>query len=164
MESKSRSKLAFNLSAAIFLVVLLFVSALWWLEVSKQFPEIPAGSYHGSISDIDADAAKLPIYLERGKESTELLFVVFGDGWDTQIVRPLRRSDVGIDQSSANYPLMLNGPEITLRLMGSKIGQGKFGGIATELESGKEGRWYIEPLVGSPKAIKTIDQFKLPNL
>jgi hypothetical protein len=147
---------------AFSLVLLVVVSWLLWFEMSKRFPNLDAGSYAGAIQGIfpGESEGQGVFYVERKPNSDKLLFVLFRQDWQPQVVTS---ASSGNDSKDGEWllPISINGPDAKLRFIGSKEGAGEFGGKVVNLNNGTQGSWNIKQIVQeSPAAAEAASEIQ----
>ncbi len=148
---KNSSRSFPHLLAIFFLLLLILVSALFWLEIHRRFPRLPAGEYIGSLYGVlGSDKADTTHFYVRSS-SDAIEFVVLRDGW-----KPFRLS-TSADASTGDslYPIQLEGSDGSLSFIGENISAGRFKGFVTDLQSSSEGTWELVQ-------INTAEKLNLP--
>jgi regulator of replication initiation timing len=146
--------------AVISFLFLIYVSALFWLEMQEKFPKIEQGSYIGEISGLSGEEAfkknsspdgqnalhdSFKIYLEASANKDEYFLVLMKKGFGAFFAKTEAR---GYSKRSSEFlmPLTLVRGEETYKFVGSKLGKGSYAGVVTNIEKGFEGRWRLHTL------------------
>lgn|GEM_PF-1671778 len=147
-----------HLVAVLALLALIVMSCLFWLEVSKRFPRIEAGSYVGNIIGAGLSDKQRPVkfYVERAPGGEDLFFAILKPGWTPQVVSSVV-SSAGRLQSQWLLPITVQGPEGKLRFIGTTVGPFRYGGAVTNLDTGREGEWSLRVIHAVPSATDDVD-------
>lgn len=126
----------------LFLVLPLFGLVLSLASCSSpSFPELPKGSYVGSISGIVQGSDRpFTFYAEqRGKEDA-LLVVILADGWNPQIIDPKQKGE----KAPPTRELVLTREGVKYRLTGTESSGSFSGSVAAS--DGRQGKWTLTPI------------------
>ncbi len=138
---RPRSRIPLIVSA-VALVVLVVMSFLLWLEISKRFPKFPTGLYAGEITGLWPEQTR--VYLEQLPKNLEMLVVVLRDGWKPQIIVGAlagSRTDLGEEL----LPIQIGSKTDTLQFIGEAKGTRFFFGKVSD-RLGNQGEWYMRPV------------------
>ncbi len=138
--------------ALVSAITLVLLSIYFWIDSTKHFPEVSAGSYIGSIEGVFADNEheQTDFYLERGQAEDEVLFILLKQGWKPQkIVTVMPAAEKA--KSRWLLPLIAAGEGSRLQLVGEDNGDHAYHGVARELVSGREGTWKLTPIFTKAK-------------
>lgn len=147
-----------HLLAIAALVALVVISCLFWLEVSKRFPRVAAGSYVGKISGagLGSKDREVKFYVERAPGSEDLFFVIMEPGWVPQVVSAVVGSTARM-QSEWLLPVIVQGPSARLKFTGTTVGPGQYNGALVNLDSAQEGEWSLRALQEEPPLATAAD-------
>lgn len=157
----SSSPIASHIVAAICVICLLLVVSWIWVEMKERFPRLPYGSYWGTIKGVfPENEEQTTRFFVESLESDELFFAVIKPGW-----RHLPISAVRSDQSGEDgewlYPIVIYGPGMRLKFIGSFNEDGGYSGEVKELSSGRKGAWRLDQIEARAKPAAVLASLNL---
>jgi len=114
-----------------------------WSRREEGFPELPAGSYAGTMTGIFADegGGAVSWYVESAPHDGGVFVAMLRKGWEPQ---NLRISGEGLVEEAR--PMILTGEEGTLQLTGRAVSGGVFRGEVVDHVHQSHGEWTLRPV------------------
>ena len=138
--------------AALTLLLLGVVSAYLWLEVKERFPSLPAGDYQGVIQGTEQSQGgdTIKVFVRSAGADNVLLWMVFAPGWLPQSVSTVPSGVEQEDRAQWFFPITLNAPNTTYKLIGSSAGVDRYAGSLVNMQNKKKGNWELTALHDAP--------------
>ena len=133
-----------HIAAVLGIIVVTLLTFLLWSEFKQRFPLIGMGAYYGTLSGVfkKNGGGEARFYAEHKQGQGTILLTLLHSDWPPQQIN-IEANKLSDSDPRWLFPVMLPGKENSIRLIGSQINSREYRGIATNIGTGKEGRWEL---------------------
>ena len=153
-----RRKVTYTIGGVL-LIALISVSLLLSRELSLRFPHLDPGSYLGVLRP-SSGGEPLKFYVERATQGQDILLVMFGSGWEPQLISGVL-ANAG-DPNSELLPIGISGGGKNLTLTGASSAphryEGSYSLVREENHSREEGHWELSDIGSVPQELSEADK------